>query len=229
LSVSGGGVEGLGHRDEGDIVLVEHLDQLGEVGERSGQPIDLVDDDYVDPPDLDIGEQFLKRWPLHRTAGIAAVVVAVPYQPPPFMGLALDVGLGRFPLGVEGIEVLLEPLVGRDTRIDRATETAFVRLLHVHGGMSPDDAPCAVVAATRLRFFRCILSSPIGAGFPWRSPKKRWPFQFVPVIALAICDRLPKVWPFQTKPSSRIMTRSSLPFHSRTSWAPAFRPTPSRV
>jgi len=32
------------------IVLIEHLDQLGEVGERSGQPIDLVDDDYVDPP-----------------------------------------------------------------------------------------------------------------------------------------------------------------------------------
>ena len=26
-----------------------------------------------------------------------------------------------------------------------------------------------------------------------RSPKKRWPFQLVPVIALAIWDRLPKV------------------------------------
>ena len=45
----------------------------------------------------------------------------------------------------------------------------------------------------------------------------------VPVIALAIWDRLPKVWPFQAKPSSRIMTRSSRPFHSRTSSAPAFR------
>jgi hypothetical protein len=46
----------------------------------------------------------------------------------------------------------------------------------------------------------------------------------VPVIALAICDRLPKVWPFQANPSSKIMTRSSLPFHSRTNRAPAFRP-----
>ena len=28
---------------------VERLDQLGEVGERSGQPIDLINDDDVDP------------------------------------------------------------------------------------------------------------------------------------------------------------------------------------
>ena len=39
------GVERLGHRYEGDIVPVERLDQLGEVGERPGQPIDLIDDD----------------------------------------------------------------------------------------------------------------------------------------------------------------------------------------
>ena len=30
-------------------MLVEELDQLGEVGERAGQPVDLVDDDDVDP------------------------------------------------------------------------------------------------------------------------------------------------------------------------------------
>ena len=29
-------------------MLVEELDQLGEVGERPGQPVDLVDDDDVD-------------------------------------------------------------------------------------------------------------------------------------------------------------------------------------
>ena len=33
---------------------------------------------------------------------------------------------------------------------------------------------------------------------------QRWPFQLVPVIALAIWDRLPKVWPFQAKPSSAL-------------------------
>jgi hypothetical protein len=40
---AGCGVEGLGHRDERDVVLVEHLDEFGEVGKRAGQPIDLVD------------------------------------------------------------------------------------------------------------------------------------------------------------------------------------------
>ena len=33
------GVEGLRHRDEGDLMVVERLDQLGEVGERTRQAI----------------------------------------------------------------------------------------------------------------------------------------------------------------------------------------------
>ena len=45
---AGGGVEGLGHRDERDAVRVEQLDQLGEVGKRPRQAVDLVDDDDVD-------------------------------------------------------------------------------------------------------------------------------------------------------------------------------------
>ena len=50
--------------------------------------------------------------------------------------------------------------------------------------------------------------------FPAEARRRRWPFQLVPVIALAMWDRLPKVWQFQAKPSSRIMTRSkpALPF-----------------
>jgi hypothetical protein len=39
------GVEGLRHRDEAHLMGIEGLDQLGEVGERAGQTIDLVDDD----------------------------------------------------------------------------------------------------------------------------------------------------------------------------------------
>ena len=50
---------------------VERLDQLGEVGERSGQPIDLIDDDDVDPSGLHIDEQFRQTRPLHRAAGMA--------------------------------------------------------------------------------------------------------------------------------------------------------------
>jgi hypothetical protein len=39
-SHAGRGVERLGHRHEGDLVPVEQFNQLGEVGERAGQPID---------------------------------------------------------------------------------------------------------------------------------------------------------------------------------------------
>ena len=67
---------------------VEHLDQLGEVHQRARQPIDLVDDYYVDQPVLDVGEQPLQRRPLQRAAGEAAVVVAVaaPAPSPPRAG-----------------------------------------------------------------------------------------------------------------------------------------------
>src|SRR5271168_5385507 len=58
-SHAGRGVERLGHRDEGDAMGIECLDQLGEVGERAGQPIDLVDDDHVDPSRLHVDEQVL--------------------------------------------------------------------------------------------------------------------------------------------------------------------------
>ena len=41
------------------------------------------------------------------------------------MRLAFDVGRGRLILGVEGVEILIETLVGRDPRIDRAADLAF--------------------------------------------------------------------------------------------------------
>ena len=153
--------------------LSNSLDQLGEVGERTGQPIDLIDDDHVDPSGLNIGQQFLQRRPVHRPAGIAAVVVVIPDQSPALMRLALDVGLGGLPLGVEGVEVLFEPLVGRDPGIDRAAQ----------------DCPCSTGSfmAARLRRcslprrslrslplpFRRSLASSAATVFPCRSPKKR--------------------------------------------------------
>src|SRR5438128_10822465 len=41
------GVELLGHRHERGALGVEDLDQLGKIGERAGQPVDLVDDNDV--------------------------------------------------------------------------------------------------------------------------------------------------------------------------------------
>jgi len=93
-------------------VLVKQLDQFGEVGEGTRQPIDFIDDDHVDTPGLNVSKQFLQRRRLHRSAGIAAVDIVIPDQPPALMRLTLDVGLRGLPLGVEGVEVLFEPLVG---------------------------------------------------------------------------------------------------------------------
>ena len=47
-SHAGGGIEGLGDGHERDAVGVEQLDELGEVGERAGQAIDLVDHHHID-------------------------------------------------------------------------------------------------------------------------------------------------------------------------------------
>ena len=40
---------------------VEQFDQLGEVGERPRQPVNLVDDDHVDLAGPDIVQQLLER------------------------------------------------------------------------------------------------------------------------------------------------------------------------
>src|SRR5690606_5794171 len=42
------GVELLRHRDEGHVVGIEYLHDLGKVHQRTGQAVDLVDDDHVD-------------------------------------------------------------------------------------------------------------------------------------------------------------------------------------
>jgi hypothetical protein len=50
-------------------------DQLGEVRERAGQTVDLVDHDDIDPAVADVCQQPLQGGALGRAAGIAAVVV----------------------------------------------------------------------------------------------------------------------------------------------------------
>jgi hypothetical protein len=87
---------------------VEELDELGEVGERAGQAIDLVDDDDVDPLFTDVGKQSLQGRAVQASAGEAAIVIALPNQLPPLTGLALDVRLGGLALSLEGVELLIE-------------------------------------------------------------------------------------------------------------------------
>ncbi len=116
---------------------VEHLHQLGEVGERPGQAVDLVDDDHVDPALLDVGEQLLHRRPFEGAAGVTAVVVTFSDQYPSLVGLAFHVGLGGFALGVERVELLLKAR-RRSTRGYRSRSavceqaTIFMELPHPH-------------------------------------------------------------------------------------------------
>jgi hypothetical protein len=116
------GIEGLRDADERHALAVEHLHQLGEVHERAGEPVDLVDDHDIDPAVLDVGEKPLQTRPLQRAAGPAAIVISVGDQCPAFRPLALDAGLARLTLGIERVEVLLQALVGRLARVDGAAQ-----------------------------------------------------------------------------------------------------------
>nr|WP_235969002.1 hypothetical protein [Brevundimonas huaxiensis] len=64
----GGGVERLGHRDKRGVSLVQSLDDAGEVRQRTGQAIDLVDHDRIDAACIDVGEKLTKSRPLHVAA-----------------------------------------------------------------------------------------------------------------------------------------------------------------
>jgi hypothetical protein len=74
-----------------------------------GQPVDLVDHHHVDQPALDVRQQAAQCRPLQGAAGDAAVVVAVGHQHPALGALAGDIGLARLALGVEGVELHVEP------------------------------------------------------------------------------------------------------------------------
>jgi hypothetical protein len=65
---AGRGVELLGNRDEGDAMRVQDLDDLGEVGERAGEAVDLVDDDQVHLAGPDIGQKLLEGGTLEGAA-----------------------------------------------------------------------------------------------------------------------------------------------------------------
>ena len=55
---------------------IEQLDQLGEVGQRAGQAVDLVDDHHINRPGLHVGQEPLQGRALHRSAREAAIVIA---------------------------------------------------------------------------------------------------------------------------------------------------------
>jgi hypothetical protein len=57
-------VELLGHRDERHTVRIKDLDQLSNIRQRTGQPIDLVHDHDVGAARPNVGQQALQCRPL---------------------------------------------------------------------------------------------------------------------------------------------------------------------
>ena len=118
----GGGVELLGDRDEGDPVALEHLDHAREVGERSRQAIDLVDHHDVELAGLDVGEQPLQGRAVHVAARVGGIVVVIGERDPALGALAHDVGMTGIALGVDGVVLLVEPLLRGLAGVDGAAQ-----------------------------------------------------------------------------------------------------------
>ena len=74
-------------------MLIEQLDQLGEVSQRASQAVDLVNDDDVDLSGSQIFKQPLQRRAVGVATGEAAIVIFGPNQRPARMRLTPDIGL----------------------------------------------------------------------------------------------------------------------------------------
>ena len=101
---------------------VEDVDDFGEICQRPGQPVDLVDNDDLNPAGLDVLQKPLEGRPLHGAARQASVVIHVSKRDPSGVALAHDIGLASLPLSIERIEFQLEALVGRFSGVDRAAD-----------------------------------------------------------------------------------------------------------
>src|SRR5439155_11224963 len=71
---------------------------------------------------LNIDKELLQCRAAHRGAGEATVIIVLRETDPAFVALALDVGFARLPLGMQGVERLLQPFLGGFAGIDRAAE-----------------------------------------------------------------------------------------------------------
>ena len=132
-------------RHKRDAAAVEDLDELGKIGERARQPVDLIDDDHIDLACLDIGDQPFQGRPLHRAAGKPAIIVERRQHRPAFVLLRENEGGAGFPLGVERVEGLLQTLLRRFPGVNR---TACL-LVERRGVFS--DSPIAPPVARALR------------------------------------------------------------------------------
>src|SRR4029453_7229072 len=104
---------------------------LGEIRERAGQPVDLVNQHNVDLAGPDIRQELLQGGALERGTGEGAVVVAAGDQPPALVRLTLYIGLAGLALGIERAEGKVEVMLARLARIDRTARALADGAVHV--------------------------------------------------------------------------------------------------
>src|SRR5690625_49978 len=102
-------VELLGDRHEGYAVALEHLDHLGKVRQAACQAVDLVDNDHVDHPRLDVRHHPFEGWALHIAAGEGRIIVVISYGYPALGALTGHVGMTRIALGINGVVFRVPP------------------------------------------------------------------------------------------------------------------------
>ena len=126
-------------------MCVEKFDQFREVGQRTGEAVDLVDDDDVDLPGSHVIQKRLKGRPDEGAAREGSVIEVTGNERPALMGLALDIGLAGFPLGVEGVEGEIEVMIGGLACVDGAAHRLhngwlhFVPLMEAFDGRGRSD------------------------------------------------------------------------------------------
>jgi hypothetical protein len=154
----------LRHGYEADAVLVEGLHHLGKIQQRAAEPVDAVGHDTINLAGADGGQEAGQGRALQGAAAVAAVVIGLGQANPAGVLLAGDVGLGRFPLRVQGVELLLQAFLGGLPGVD-----GTANLRH------------------RPRRRRLLVVPHDLAPFPLRR-KNRKPLQCEPVMALATAD-----------------------------------------
>ena len=61
---------------------------------------------------LDVGQQPPKRWPFRRSSGIAAVIIESGKGNPALVPLTLYIRVTGLALGMQGVEILFQSLLG---------------------------------------------------------------------------------------------------------------------
>jgi hypothetical protein len=72
----------------------------------------------------------LEGWAIHGAARKPAIIVGTLYEEPAFAPLAANEGLAGLPLGMQRVEILLEPFLGRLAGVDRAPPCRWLTLDH---------------------------------------------------------------------------------------------------